>query len=85
MYRPIQRWYRREKSIHPSGYVLVHVPEHPKSFHGGWYYEHRLVIEKLFGRVLGSWETVHHLNENKTDNSLDNLFCCTRDEHDYAV
>lgn len=83
-YRPLQKWHKRERQISEHGYVLVHVPEHPKSFAGGFYYEHRLVAEKKMGRVLQSWETVHHISGNKTDNSWDNLFVCTRREHDFA-
>lgn len=66
-----------------DGYVLVYVPEHPKSFRG-WYYEHRLVVEKDLDRILEDWETIHHINGNKTDNNLRNLFLCTRQEHDKA-
>lgn len=85
MYPPISKWDNRARDINPNGYVLVWVPEHPKSFCGGWYYEHRLVVERQLKRVLETWETVHHINEVKTDNFEDNLFCCTRQEHDYAV
>lgn len=85
MYKPIQNWSTRERDVGSSGYVLVLVPEHPKSFGGGYYYEHRLVMEKHMGRILETWETVHHINEDKQYNDLENLFCCTRKEHDYAV
>lgn len=84
-YTPIQKWYNRERMISENGYVLVKVPEHPKSFNGGWYYEHRLIAEKKYGRILQSWETVHHISENKSDLSWDNLFVCTRIEHDKAI
>lgn len=83
-YTPLQKWSRRETRMNPNGYVLVFAPEHPKSFGGGWYYEHRLVAEKKIGRILKSWETVHHISGNKTDNTWDNLFICTRKEHDRA-
>jgi hypothetical protein len=83
-YVPIQKWHDRERSVE-NRYVLVFVPEHPKSFRGGWYYEHRLVAEKQFGRILQSWETVHHISGDRTDNSWHNLFVCTRQEHDKAA
>jgi hypothetical protein len=79
MYFPLARWVGR-KSKRLSGYVLVFVPEHPKNF-GGWYYEHRLVYERDIKRVLETWETVHHINQIKTDNRLCNLFVCTEAEH----
>lgn len=82
LYSPIQKWDGRKKK-HFDGYTLVWVPEHPRSFKG-WYYEHRLVMEKDIRRLLEKWETVHHINEIKTDNRLCNLFVCSEDEHKKA-
>lgn len=67
-----------------NGYIVIKAPNHPKKIKGGWYFEHIIVIENYLGRHLNSWETVHHINEIKTDNSLDNLFVCSRIEHDKA-
>jgi hypothetical protein len=80
MYFPLGRWTKRPRKMR-SGYVLVWVPEHPSKFGEGWYYEHRLVYEREVGRVLETWETVHHINQIKTDNRLCNLFACTEKEH----
>src|SRR5688572_8862076 len=84
-YTPLKDWQDRPRMINGGGYVLIWVPEHPKSFDGGWYYEHRVAVEAHLGRVLHSSHTVHHISENKTDCSLRNLFVCTRVEHDRAV
>lgn len=43
--------------------------------------EHRVIMEKHIGRKLGRDEIVHHLNENKRDNRIDNLIIVTRAEH----
>ena len=69
---------------HRNGYVLVHVPEHPKNFDNGWYYEHRIIVEQYLERPLKDWETIHHINGNKEDNRLDNLFICTYEQHTKA-
>lgn len=42
-------------------------------------------MERCVNRILKSWETVHHINEQKTDCSLDNLIVVSRKEHDKAV
>lgn len=84
-YRPLKNWHDRTRILNEGGYVLVWLPEHPKSFDGGWYYEHRTVVEAHRGYVLPSTHTIHHINEDKTDCSLSNLFVCTRAEHDRAV
>lgn len=83
MYTPINDWSNRKKQK-LNKYTIVWIPEHPKCFNGGWYYEHRLVLEKSINRVLKSWETIHHLDGNTHNNSIENLFPCTEKEHKYA-
>ena len=63
-------------------YVMV-ASNHPKSINGK-YYEHIIVVEKNLNRNLHDWETVHHINEIKNDNRIENLFVCSRQQHDKA-
>ena len=70
----------REKFIDDKGYVQVYMPNHPHH-HSGYVYEHRLVVEMALGRYLERCETVHHIDYDKTHNSLKNLFLCTPEEH----
>jgi hypothetical protein len=68
------------KYIDDKGYIRVLAPKHPFENHG-YVYEHRLVMEQYLGRYLQSWETVHHINEIKIDNRVENFYLTTVPEH----
>lgn len=74
-----ERRFRRKR--HSQGYTLVYAPNHPCADRGGYVLEHRLVMERHLGRILSSDEIVHHINENKADNSIENLMLVSRAEH----
>ena len=57
-----------KKYIVAGGYVQLYFPETKQKI-----YEHRFVMEKHLGRVLKRYEWIHHINENKTDNRIENL------------
>lgn len=59
--------------IQSSGYIALHIPNHPMANKGGNVYEHRLVMAEHLGRWLSAEESVHHKNGNRKDNRLSNL------------
>lgn len=69
--------WRGGRSLMERGYVRVWVhPDDPLAGmrrKDGTSMEHRLAMARHLGRVLGSHETVHHINGDKTDNRIDNL------------
>lgn len=68
--------------ISSHGYVLVRVGKrHPMAFGNGYAYEHDLIMVAFIGRMLAPGEVVHHKNEVKTDNRIENLEILTGSEH----
>lgn len=74
-------YYFGEKSSHwkggcvnAYGYIVMAIKK--KNYFG-----HRLAMENYLGRKLTKNEIVHHINENKSDNRIENLQVMTRSEH----
>jgi len=61
------------KKITDAGYSLIKCPDHPNRNSSNYVLEHRLVMEKHIGRYLRLEEVVHHINEIKDDNRIENL------------
>ena len=56
-----------------GGYIKIHYPNHNRADRDGYVMEHILVIENAFGRLLRPDETIHHIDENRSNNSIGNL------------
>ena len=61
----------RRKTV--AGYVDIYQPNHPFVNRNKCVREHRLVMEKHLGRYLKPEEIVHHINNIKDDNRIENL------------
>lgn len=74
------RNWKGEKRRDNHGYILIYSPNHPNNKRN-YVAEHRLVMEKKIGRYLVKGEQVHHINEIKNDNRIENLILMTISKH----
>ena len=64
-----------------SGYVWIHLPNHPNAMRRGYVLEHILVAAQILSRPILPGEHVHHRNGIKNDNRPENLQILTAIEH----
>ena len=67
--------------LNKFGYKILYKPSHPNSDSYGYVLEHRYVMSEHLGRPLTKEEVVHHKDENKTNNSIENLQLMSHSEH----
>lgn len=65
-----------------QGYLYLFMPDHPYVMKSGYIKNANLVMEKKIGRHIKSPEVIHHINGDKLDDRIENLYLCKdRAEH----
>ena len=67
-----------------NGYVMKRIWDDPMYKKGEWVTQHRYNIEQHIGRRLLKTEIVHHIDMDKTNNNIDNLWVCSASDHTKA-
>lgn len=70
---PEQHWNWQGGKQNNNGYIMRKAPNHHFADANGYVREHRLVYEKYYKCCLLPWSVVHHKNETRSDNRIQNL------------
>jgi agmatine/peptidylarginine deiminase len=70
-----------EKIVSKGDYNYAIVRNHPARTKNDYVLEHRVVMENHLSRLLNTNEVVHHINHNKKDNRIENLYIMDKKEH----
>lgn len=68
---------RRKK----EGYWLLYMPNHPRSNKQGCVYEHIYLYEQYYKCCVLPWTIIHHINNDRGDNSKQNLQAMSQAQH----
>ena len=67
--------------IFDGRYYKKMIPEHPFGNNLGYVYLHRLIYEEYHNCILLPYTDIHHIDEDTTNNEIDNLMPVYRGQH----
>jgi HNH endonuclease len=73
----------RGKRTDKRGYVIIG-RYHPDNTKERSMYEHTWVMEQYLKRSLNPGESIHHIDGNKSNNDINNLYLCDNSKHRQA-
>lgn len=73
---------KRNGEVIKTGYPVLHLPNHQRASAIGYVFKHILEVEKSTGRVPLRSESVHHIDIDRLNYKIENLYLCkTNSEH----
>lgn len=73
---PDSRNKKYNREVFKSGYPVLHLPNHPRASAIGYVFKHILEIEKNTGRTPLKTEHIHHVDLDRANYNLENLYHC---------
>ena len=64
-----------------DGYIGIWQSKHKRADRQGYVYEHTLVYEKEKGVLPNKDEVIHHIDMDKHNNKIENLYLCSKKTH----
>ncbi len=76
---------KRIGEVVKSGYPVYHLLTHPRASAIGYVFKHILEMEKYLGRVPNKEEPIHHINLDRANYHISNLFLTNNHSHHQAI
>jgi len=76
---------KRKGEVLKTGYPVYHLPNHPRASNVGYIYKHVLEMEKHLGRLPSKREPIHHIDLDRTNYHISNLFLTKNHSHHQKV
>ena len=76
---------KRHGEVLKTGYPAYHLPSHPRASNVGYVYKHILEMEKHLGYLPPKTEPIHHIDLDRTNYHISNLYPTKSHSHHQAV
>lgn len=67
---------KRNGEVIKSGYPVLHLPNHIRASAVGYVFKHILEVEKKIGRTPLKLEPIHHIDIDRENYNIENLYLC---------